>query len=269
MRRRGLIGIFGRMTLKATKTSRESISVRESIRKNASDLEKRADRLPRVYFKTTVLVLFLLVCITIPADASGIKDSDTPAQDGYHADIERMLKRAGIATAFILVVSDDQILSAEGYGNTKPADILGITKEKMYEIATEKTLIDNRLSLYLPSRSLLSCIPALIAEEASCGEMTESSLPGIRNTIEEFTRKMPDASLTKKREEISRGFRVSRPTSFSFRGYTVLDQSYTLPGVRILVTSVPDTDSTILIMVSESNSPIPEAIRARILDTLI
>ncbi len=211
----------------------------------------------------------MLICITIPAGASTTPPQEIPAENTYHADIERMLERAGIATTFILVVSDDTILSVEGYGKTTPADILGIDKKREYEIATEKTLTINRLSSYLNPDSFLSFIQAYITGETSGVEMTGSFLPGITKTMTDIPWEIPDTSLLNERGDLSRAIRVSQPVMFSFKGYAVIDQSYTFPGVRILVTKIPEKNIILLIIVSEDYSPIPEAVRARILDAVI
>ncbi len=227
-----------------------------------------------------ICIIILLISIIIPASAYSTVLPKDPEISLYHQEMEQLLTRFDIATAYVFVIKNNEILSAEGYGCTEPAEILGIDARKEYEIASEITLIQTMLVRYLSLESVIPTTKSLLNafSDAKKNEGLGYSPGDIMQMIGEpemlSTRYMNWSDIAK----ISQGtkgnqnpFRIvslSQPISFSYQGHTVIDQSWTTPGVRGLITRVPDEELLIAIIISEEFTPLPEVMRGKILNKI-
>ena len=257
--------------------------------------------------KNRIIILVLLLFICIPSCSCTNIPDNTHDIDRYHQELEKILASSDISTAYLLVLCNNTIISAEGYGKTTPAEILGFDDKTKYKIASEMLLMKNQLK-YLPSQ-----VKELVTEHGKSsqgmynktGSLSLNLLPpeflnsGSTSTGKEACNNCPseESSLIPKAimqiaaqsagsatksisfdnsawtsefpESSQEIISLSEPTTFSYGGHTVTDQSIVTPAFRVLVTFVPDKDLIIAVLVSEQVTPLPESIRGKILNMMV
>lgn len=257
--------------------------------------------------KNRIIILLFLLFICIPSCSCTIIPDNTSDTAGYHQELEKILASSDISTAYLLVLSNNTLISAEGYGKTTPAEILGFDDKTEYKVASEILLMKNQLK-YLPSQ-----VKELVTEHGksrqgmvnTTGSLSLNHLPSeflnygitrvgndacdncpseesslIQKTIMQIAAQseastiqsisLDDSSWISEFPESSHDIiSLSQPTTFSYRGHTVTDQSIVTPAFRVLITYVPDKDLIIAVLVSEQITPLPESIRGKILNMMV